>query len=134
MTQWLVAARRPRHLSAICVWHGLSDWYRDAIRHGGILYQFQQNYWYQHLVVPVQNGNGNAINPHSGLPITGEMQFDADTLAANHTDIVADIRNHPFIDGYHEQRTPDLTRIEVPLLASADWSDHDLHLHVVFRK
>lgn len=133
MTQWLVAARRPRHLAAICVWHGLSDWYRDAVRHGGILYQFQQNYWYPHLVLPVQNGNGSAINPHSGLPITGEVQFDADTLAANRTDIVADIRNHPFIDDYHEQRTPDLARIEVPLLASADWSDHDLHLRGTIR-
>ena len=133
MTQWLVAARRPRHLAAICVWHGLSDWYRDAIRHGGILYQFQQNFWYPHLVLPVQYGNGTATNPHSGLPITGEAQFDADTLAANRADIAADIRNHPVIDDYHEQRTPDLTRIDVPLLASADWSDHDLHLRGTIR-
>lgn len=133
MTQWLVAARRPEHLAAICVWHGLSDWYRDATRHGGIMYQFWETFWYPQLVLPVQHGAGAGTNPHSGLPITGEVSLDADTLAANRADIVQQIRDHPVVDDYHRQRTPDLGRIEVPLLAAADWSDHDLHLRGTIR-
>jgi predicted acyl esterase len=36
-TQWRVAARRPKGLSAIIPWEGMSDYYRDRVRHGGIL-------------------------------------------------------------------------------------------------
>ncbi|MFZ4896449.1 CocE/NonD family hydrolase [Plantibacter sp. Mn2098] len=133
MTQWLVAARRPEHLAAICVWHGLSDWYRDATRHGGILYQFWERFWYPHLVLPVQHGADAGTNPHSGLPIAGATVLDAATLAANRVDVAQDVRDHPFIDEYHRARTPDLSRIDVPLLATADWSDHDLHLRGTIR-
>jgi uncharacterized protein len=133
MTQWLVAARQPEHLAAICVWHGLSDWYRDATRHGGILYQFWETFWYPQLVLPVQHGADAGINPHSGRPIAGEVILDTDTLTANRTDIAQDIRDNLFIDDYYRQRTPDLDRINVPLLAAADWSDHDLHLRGTIR-
>lgn len=129
MSQWLVAARRPKHLAAICVWHGWSDWYRDATRHGGIMYQFWEKFWYPELALPVQNGAGAGTNPHSGLPVTGSRTMSADELAANRADLVEDIRTHPFDDvHYYGVRTPALGQIEVPILASADWSDHDLHL------
>jgi putative CocE/NonD family hydrolase len=36
-TQWRVAARRPKGLAAIIPWEGMSDYYRDRVRHGGIL-------------------------------------------------------------------------------------------------
>ena len=130
MTQWLVAALQPRHLTAICVWHGLSDWYRDATRHGGIIYEFWEKFWYPRLVLPVQHGLGPqaGLNPHSGHPITGDETSDATALEASRVDIVADIRAHPFDDDYYQQRTPRLDQVSVPVLASADWSDHDLHL------
>jgi len=133
MTQWLVAARRPEHLTAICVWHGLSDWYRDATRHGGILYQFWERFWYPQLALPVQYGADAGTNPHSGRPVTGAELLDAHTLAANRTDIARDILDHPVLDSYHRERTPKLEDITVPVLAAADWSDHDLHLRGTIR-
>lgn len=36
-TQWRVAARKPKGLAAIIPWEGMSDYYRDRCRHGGIL-------------------------------------------------------------------------------------------------
>lgn len=36
-TQWRVAARKPKGLAAIIPWEGMSDYYRDRVRHGGIL-------------------------------------------------------------------------------------------------
>ena len=36
-TQWRVAARKPKGLAAIVPWEGMSDYYRDRCRHGGIL-------------------------------------------------------------------------------------------------
>lgn len=130
LTQWLVAALRPRHLAAICVWHGLSDWYRDATRHGGIVYRFWEKFWYPVEVLTVQHGVGPraGANPHSGRPIAGDETSDAATLEATRVDLVDDIRAHPFDDDYYRQRTPRLDRVNVPVLASADWSDHDLHL------
>jgi uncharacterized protein len=133
MTQWLVAARQPEHLAAICVWHGLSDWYRDATRHGGIMYQYREKFWLPYLVLPVQHGRGAGVSPHSGLPITGDDILSAEALADNRADVVQDIRDHPFDDDYYRRRTPDLSRIHVPVLASADWSDHDLHLRGTIR-
>lgn len=36
-SQWRVAARQPKGLAAIIPWEGMSDYYRDRCRHGGIL-------------------------------------------------------------------------------------------------
>ncbi|KAK2624296.1 hypothetical protein QTJ16_006246 [Diplocarpon rosae] len=36
-SQWRVAARQPQGLAAIIPWEGMSDYYRDRCRHGGIL-------------------------------------------------------------------------------------------------
>lgn len=36
-TQWRVAARQPKGLAAMIPWEGMSDYYRDRCRHGGIL-------------------------------------------------------------------------------------------------
>ncbi|RSL56817.1 hypothetical protein CEP53_006692 [Fusarium sp. AF-6] len=36
-SQWRVAARRPKGLAAIVPWEGMSDYYRDRVRHEGIL-------------------------------------------------------------------------------------------------
>src|SRR5439155_235961 len=40
MNQWQVAALQPPHLSAICIWEGAADYYRDLSHHGGILCRF----------------------------------------------------------------------------------------------
>jgi len=36
-SQWRVAARQPKGLACIIPWEGMSDYYRDRCRHGGIL-------------------------------------------------------------------------------------------------
>jgi predicted acyl esterase len=36
-SQWRVAARRLKGLAAIVPWEGMSDYYRDRVRNGGIL-------------------------------------------------------------------------------------------------
>ncbi|KAI1268189.1 Alpha/Beta hydrolase protein [Xylariaceae sp. FL1019] len=36
-SQWRVAARKPKGLCAMIPWEGMSDYYRDRCRHGGIL-------------------------------------------------------------------------------------------------
>src|ERR671912_750197 len=55
--QWQVAAMRPPHLSAICVWEGCYDYYREFTRHGGILSGFS-DLWYAKYIAPVQHGRG----------------------------------------------------------------------------
>ncbi len=55
INQWLVAALQPPHLTAICMWEGAADWYRDWSRHGGILSQFDDP-WFDGQVASVQHG------------------------------------------------------------------------------
>jgi putative CocE/NonD family hydrolase len=46
-SQWRVAARKPKGLAAIIPWEGMSDYYRDRCRHGGILSnKFIDFWWY----------------------------------------------------------------------------------------
>ncbi len=42
MKQWQAAPLKPKHLAAICIWEGSSDYYRELCRHGGILSDFIQ--------------------------------------------------------------------------------------------
>ena len=37
MNQWQAAPLKPKHLAALCIWEGSSDYYRELCRHGGIL-------------------------------------------------------------------------------------------------
>ncbi|MET0456371.1 MAG: CocE/NonD family hydrolase [Mycobacterium sp.] len=39
ISQWIIAAERPPHLSAIAPWEGLSDIYRDLVAPGGVPYR-----------------------------------------------------------------------------------------------
>lgn len=45
-TQWPVAALKPKGLSAIIPWEGMSDYYRDCARHGGILSNTFSELWW----------------------------------------------------------------------------------------
>ena len=49
-SQWRVAARRPRGLAAIIPWEGMSDYYRDRCRHGGILSNTFISFWWNRQV------------------------------------------------------------------------------------
>ena len=128
MNQWQVAARRPPHLAAICPWEGSSDWYREVSHHGGILCTFCEH-WYGMQVVPLQHGNPReTANPVNGLRVTGDDKLDDEALAANRIDLAATLRSAAFADDAFYRRTPDLSRIEVPVLSAGNWGGAGLHL------
>jgi putative CocE/NonD family hydrolase len=45
-SQWRVAARKPKGLAAVIPWEGMSDYYRDRCRHGGILSNKFIDFWW----------------------------------------------------------------------------------------
>lgn len=49
-SQWRVAARRPRGLTCMIPWEGMSDYYRDRCRHGGILSNTFIDFWWNRQV------------------------------------------------------------------------------------
>ena len=128
MNQWQVASLQPPHLSAICVWEGASDYYREFSRHGGILCQFLGS-WFNRQVVRVQHGVGDRgfRNPITGEPVAGPETLSEEELAANRTDAGVEILKRPLENQYYRDRSPDFDRITVPLLSSGNWGGQGLH-------
>ena len=128
INQWHVASLQPPHLAAMIPWEGAADWYRDMCYHGGILSTFWAN-WYKKQVMTVQYGLGRRgpVNPNTGLPVAGDETFSDEELARNRTDLGAAIKAHPLNDLYHRERSPDWSKITVPLLSSANWGGQGLH-------
>lgn len=128
INQWLVAAMNPPHLAAICPWEGGADCYRDLTHHGGILSSFWAS-WYERRVLPVQHGVGDR-GPRSevtGETVAGPETLDDASLASLRTDFPAEVRAHRLDDEFHRVRTPDFSKIEVPVLSSANWGGAGLH-------
>ncbi|HKZ30634.1 MAG TPA: CocE/NonD family hydrolase, partial [Acidimicrobiia bacterium] len=128
INQWHVASLQPPHLSALCVWEGAADWYRDMTHHGGILSTFWAN-WYDMQVKTVQYGLGDRgpKSPVTGANACGDENLSDEQLAANRQDFGAEILSHPLDDEYHRDRSPQWDRITVPLLTAANWGGHGLH-------
>ncbi|RZL82496.1 MAG: CocE/NonD family hydrolase [Variovorax sp.] len=129
-TQWQVAAKRPKHLAAICPFEGYTDIYRDACRHGGILNTFLMN-WYPNQIANVQNGLGSRarVNPNTGVSIAGPDDLSDEQLRANRRDIPGKLLSAELMDdSYYKERTPDLAAIEVPVLSCGNWGGHGVHL------
>lgn len=127
--QWQVAALRPPHLAAICPFEGFSDFYRDLVRHGGMLSTFMIR-WYPAQVLNVQYGLGEngRVSRFAGTPIGGPVTLGETELAANRIDIKSTLLAHPFCDEYFSARTPDLAKIDVPLLSMGNWGGMGVHL------
>ena len=128
INQWHVASLQPPHLTAMCIWEGAADWYRDMTHHGGILCTFWAN-WYDMQVKTVQYGRGER-GPRSR--VTGELVCGDETLSdyelqKNRCDFGDDILAHPLDDAYHKARSPVWEKIKVPLLSSANWGGQGLH-------
>jgi predicted acyl esterase len=104
MSQWRVAALRPRGLAAIVAWEGVSDLLREFAYHGGIP---------ETGFLPIWWKNRMLRGSHRGATM-GE-------------DFLADSRRHPLDDAYWAAKRPDLSAIDVPALVGASWSDHGLH-------
>jgi predicted acyl esterase len=127
--QWRVAAKRPPHLAAICIWEGYSDNYRDATHHGGILSTFRRN-WQDMQVKTVQHGRGDH-GPRSrvtGETVCGPETLSDDELASRRANMPRELLDHPLDDAYYRAIDGDLAAIEVPLLSAANWGGQGLHL------
>ncbi|MFD7086221.1 CocE/NonD family hydrolase [Streptomyces sp. NPDC059896] len=129
MNQWHVASLRPPHLAAICPWEGAADFYRDGAYQGGIRSTFWDN-WYDMQVKTVQYGIGEAggRDPNTGQRICGDEVLQPAELAANRTDLGADIRAQAFDDAYHRDRSAHWDAIDVPVLSCGNWGGQGLHL------
>ncbi len=99
LSQYKSAALRPPHLAAICPWEGFTDAYRDFMTPGGV--------------------------PERGFSVI--WQTLTRRVARLSVDIGEQRRRHPLRDAWWQSITPDLARIEVPILACASFSDHNLH-------
>ena len=129
INQWQVASLQPRHLAAMCIWEGATDWYRDMTHHGGILSTFWAN-WYDMQVKTVQYGLGER-GPRSrvtGQLVCGSETLSDEELAGNRCNFGDDIFAHPLDDDYHRARSPDWSKVTVPLLTAANWGGQGLHL------
>jgi uncharacterized protein len=127
--QWHVAALRPPHLAAICVWEGASDPYREVFYHGGILSTFR-DIWFKGRVLPRQHGVGarGHRSRFTGGWVAGPETLPDEVLNANRSEPYRTALDHPLIDDFWEPRLSDLSKIRVPLLSAANWGGAGLHL------
>jgi predicted acyl esterase len=105
MSQYKVAGLKPPSLKAICPWEGMTDAYRDLMRPGGTL----------------ENG----------------FTFVWSTATARASRLSVDIgkeqKKRELRDDWWQSLVPDLTRIELPMLVCASFSDNNMHSRGSFR-
>ncbi|KAG8668472.1 hypothetical protein FPOAC2_07759 [Fusarium poae] len=127
-SQWRVAARKPKGLSAIVPWEGMSDYYRDRCRHGGILSNAFIKFWWNRQVITNQYGRPGR-NARNWGPDTIEGDLPEDELEANRQDQTIDNQANRFRDdAYYASKEYDMGDIEVPLLSVGNWGGILLHL------
>src|SRR5215475_2155189 len=128
INQWHVATLQPPHLTAMCIWEGAADWYRDMTHHGGILSTFWEN-WYDMQVKTVQYGAGERgpRNAVSGFWVCGDETLSDEELTRNCCSFGDDILGHPLDDDYHKARSPQWDKVTVPFLSAANWGGQGLH-------
>ncbi|KAI4767705.1 alpha/beta-hydrolase [Aureobasidium sp. EXF-3400] len=127
-SQWRVAARQPKGLACIIPWEGMSDYYRDRCRHGGILSSKFIRFWWDRQVVSNQYGKGGRAARRWG-PDTIEGDLSEDELRANRQDQNEDnVNNHFRDDPYYASKEYNMADIQVPLLSVANWGGIHLHL------
>lgn len=130
MNQWQVAALQPKHLTAMCIWEGCSDFYREFTRHGGILSLFS-DLWFEKYVLPVQHGLGERgwTSHINGEWVSGALTVDEAELARTRQDWRQDVRTHVLSDAdFWTSRLPDFSKIQTPLLSAGNWGGQGLHL------
>jgi uncharacterized protein len=128
MNQWQVAPLKPPHLTAICVWEGASDYYRELCRHGGILCDFLGTWW-RRQVTSVQYGLGERAmrNVVTGEPVAGPQTLSETELVRQRSDVAKEALARRTMDPYYQIHTPRLEDIETPLLSAANWGGQGLH-------
>jgi predicted acyl esterase len=127
-SQWRVAALQPKGLSAIIPWEGMSDYYRDRCRHGGILSDSFIRFWWNRQVITNQYGRPGRKASNWG-PDTIEGDLDEAELAKNRNDQNIDNASNQYRDQpYYASKEYNLDDIRVPLLSVANWGGILLHL------
>ncbi|MGA9009980.1 MAG: CocE/NonD family hydrolase [Xanthobacteraceae bacterium] len=126
--QWFVAQHKPPHLAAICVWEGAANWYREFARHGGIYSGFLDNL-YPRAFHRVQYGLGERglRSRVTGELVSGPPTLDEAQLKENRIDIEQFVLDHPLEDDASLERTPDFSKIDLPVLSAANWGGQGLH-------
>jgi predicted acyl esterase len=99
----------------------MSDYYRDRVRHGGILSNAFIDLWWHRQVLSNQYGlAGRAARSWGPDTIDGDLA--PETLEANRQDQTIDTAKYPFRDmQYFASKDFNLQDIEVPLLSVANW-------------
>lgn len=126
-SQWRVAARRPKGLKAIIPWEGMSDYYRDRVRHGGVLSNGFISFWWNRQVLSNQYGlPGRAARNWGEDTIEGDLS--PEELLANRQDQTIDTAKYIYRDeDYYASKDYKLEDIEVPVLSVANWGGIMLH-------
>lgn len=127
-SQWRVAARNPKGLAAIIPWEGMSDYYRDRCRHGGILSNAFIRFWWNRQVITNQYGRpGRAANNWGVDTIEGDLseeEREHQRRDQNNDNLANSFRD----DVYYASKEYDMGDIRVPLLSVANWGGILLHL------
>jgi predicted acyl esterase len=127
-SQWRVAARKPKGLACMIPWEGMSDYYRDRCRHGGILSNKFIKFWWDRQVVSNQYGKPGKAARKWG-PDTIEGDLTEEELVKNRQDQNDDNANNHFRDDtYYASKEYNMEDIEVPLLTVGNWGGILLHL------
>jgi predicted acyl esterase len=127
-SQWRVAARKPKGLACIIPWEGMSDYYRDRCRHGGILSNKFISFWWYRQVLSCQYGKPGRQAANWG-PDTIEGDLSEEELERNRQDQTIDTAKFRFRDEeYYASKEYDMADIEVPLLSVGNWGGILLHL------
>src|ERR1017187_9648663 len=128
--QWQTAALQPKHLSAICIWEGAADFYRDMAHHGGIFCRGFVQDWSKAQVYTVQNGRGTRgfKSRMNGDWVSGPETLSEEELGRNRRDFYEDCISRKLdTDEYWQSRMPDWNKVKVPLLSTANWGGQGLH-------
>jgi putative CocE/NonD family hydrolase len=96
-SQWRVAARKPKGLCAIVPWEGMSDYYRDRCRHGGILSNGFIRFWWNRQVITNQYGRPGREASNWG-PDTIEGDLPEEELVSNRKDQNLDNQTNRYRD------------------------------------
>ncbi|ORW28886.1 CocE/NonD family hydrolase [Mycobacterium palustre] len=94
VTQWLIAAQRPPHLTAIAPWEGLTDVYRDLVAMGGI--------------------------PD---PVFTEGILQNNYGRNKIEDVIAMITKRPLFDEYWATKVIDVSKIDIPVYVVASYTN-----------
>lgn len=127
-SQWRVAARKPKGLAAVIPWEGMSDYYRDRCRHGGILSNKFIDFWWNRQVITNQYGRPDRAERNWG-PDTVDGNLSEEVRAKNRQDQTIDTAANKYRDeAYYASKEYDMSDIEVPLLSVGNWGGILLHL------